>query len=72
MTGNEFNQWRSALKLSKVAAARRLGVTPATIRMWEAGERTDAGVTRDVHVPTAIGFACAAIWHRFPAWTNPN
>ncbi|WP_019646973.1 helix-turn-helix domain-containing protein [Novispirillum itersonii] len=59
MTPDLFKSWRKSLKLTQRDAAKALGLSLATIQLYEAGQRFDTGAT--VVIPTTVGLACAAV-----------
>lgn len=69
MTPDQFKAWRKALKLTQRDAAKALGVSTATIQLYEAGQRFDTGAT--VEIPTTVDLACSAIDAGIPPrrWT---
>ena len=59
MTGPEMTDWRKLMGLGRLAAARALGVAPATIKRYE------DGLTQ---IPRSIALACTALAHKLPPW----
>lgn len=56
MTNEEFRAWRDSLGLTKVEAAKQLGVSLSTISLFENGTRYDNG--KEVLIPKAVEMAC--------------
>ena len=61
MTPQDFQAWRKARGESRAASAAALGISQATIKLYEAGRRFDDG--RPVEIPLAVQLACAALTH---------
>lgn len=64
MTPADFRAWREAQDLSVREAAKALGLSPATVQLYERGKRfetDEAGEAVPVKIPKAVGLACAAI-----------
>lgn len=62
MTPAEFAAWREKLGLSKVAAAKALGISVATVALYENGKRFDDG--RPVKIPKTVALATEALTYR--------
>ena len=60
MTGNDLANWRRVMKMNISQASDALKISRTTLYKWENNKRND--------IPYHIGLACAAIYHRFPAW----
>jgi DNA-binding XRE family transcriptional regulator len=58
MKAETFQAWRKRLGLTKVAAAKALGISRPTVDGYEAGWNK---------IPLHIALACAAIAHGLPA-----
>ncbi len=63
MTPNDLLRWRSAMKMSRAAAAKALGMDERTLADLERGTRT---------IKRHVALACLALWHRLdhssPPW----
>lgn len=64
MTPHDLQNWRKLLKLNKAQAARRLGISYAMYRYYEAGQRE----TGPVRIPDHIALACSAVACGLPPW----
>ena len=60
MTPATFKAWRAHRRLSRKEAADALGVSVATIALYEAGKRR-APDNRPVIIPKTVALACSAI-----------
>jgi transcriptional regulator with XRE-family HTH domain len=57
MTPDDFRAWRKRMGWTKVRAARELGISQASVSLYEKGERYDLpGVP--VTIPRAIVLSC--------------
>src|ERR1700686_2842092 len=56
MTSAEFKKWRQNLGLSQLEAAEALGLSKASIELYERGTRREDG--RPVIIPTTVELAC--------------
>lgn len=56
MTSDQFKTWRSRLNWSQVRAAKALGISVATLALYEKGRRFDNGVP--VSIPKTVALAC--------------
>ncbi len=65
MTPAEFKEWRKLLGLNQDEAATALGVSRASVQLYERGQRHDDG--RRVEIPQSIALACDAIALRLAA-----
>lgn len=62
MTNAEFAAWREKLGLTKVAAAKALGISVASVALYENGKRFDDG--RPVQIPKTVILATEALTYR--------
>lgn len=60
MTNEEFYDWRISLGWSRARVAKELGISPATVQLYERGARFDRDMDQ-VPVPRAIELACRYI-----------
>jgi transcriptional regulator with XRE-family HTH domain len=56
MTSLEFKQWRASLGLTKVLAAKQLGISLSNLSLYENGHRYDNG--KAVEIPKTVELAC--------------
>lgn len=59
MTPAEFKRWRESMSLSQQGAADALGLSKASIELYERGSRRDDN--RPVQIPRTVELACAAL-----------
>lgn len=59
MTPEQFIAWREKLGLSKVAAAKALGVSVSSVSLYENGKRFDD--SRPVKIPKVVTLATEAL-----------
>lgn len=62
MTNDQFKTWRKSLRLTKKAAAKALGISVASVSLYEAGKRFDDD--RPVEIPKTVELACACLSRR--------
>lgn len=55
-----FRTWRKSLGFNQREAAEALGVSVASVMLYEAGRRRD-GDRRAVTIPKTVALACAAV-----------
>jgi transcriptional regulator with XRE-family HTH domain len=70
MTAHDFRRWREHMKLSQQAAADALGLSKASIELYERGSRRDDD--RPVSIPRTVELACAALVHGIRQYTEPQ
>lgn len=70
MTPETFKAWRAHRRLSRREAADALGVSVATIVLYEAGKRR-APDNRPVVIPKTVALACSAIAQNLPPYGTP-
>jgi transcriptional regulator with XRE-family HTH domain len=66
MNSHEFKVWRMAMNFTQDAAADALGISKPTVVNYESGKRREDN--RIVEIPSWVGLACAALYHRLDAW----
>ena len=62
MTPQQFSAWRERMGWSKVETAKQLGVSVASVALYENGLRFDDG--RPVKIPKTVILATEALTHR--------
>lgn len=62
MTNADFIAWRKKLGLTKVAAAKALGVSVSSVTLYENGKRFDD--SRPVVIPKVVTLATEALTYR--------
>lgn len=68
ITADQFNRWRLKHGMSVAACARRLGVSPSSVNLYEAGERDG----REVIIPLTVSLAMAAIENNLEPYGDEN
>lgn len=66
MTPLQFKDWRNKMGFSQATAALALGLSRSSVENYEAGARREDN--RPVVIPRTVALACAALFHRLPAW----
>lgn len=59
MTNDQFKDWRKSLKLTKAKAAKALGISVASVSLYERGRRFDND--EPVEIPKTVELACACL-----------
>ena len=63
MRADDFRAWRKRLGWSKVQAARELGISQASVSLYEAGFRYDT--PKPVIIPKPIVLACRLLEQQY-------
>jgi DNA-binding XRE family transcriptional regulator len=70
MDSNEFKRWREHMQQSQQGAADMLGLSKASIELYERGTRRDDD--RPVTIPKTVELACAALAHGITTYIAPR
>ncbi|WP_425456750.1 helix-turn-helix domain-containing protein [Denitrobaculum tricleocarpae] len=70
MTPDQFKRWRKHQSFTQKQAAEALGISFASVRLYEAGERPDS--PKPVEVPKHIELACAAVALGISSYDGPQ
>lgn len=60
LSGSDFRAARKALRLTQAELGERLGLSPSTIAMYEAGHRREE-TRKPVEIPLTVRLALAAL-----------
>lgn len=71
MTPAQFKAWRLHLKLKQVEAAKALGISIGSVRLYEAGWRRD-NPPKPVIIPKTVELACAAVALGTKSYSGPD
>jgi DNA-binding XRE family transcriptional regulator len=62
MTAQEFRTWRMRMRYTQGEAATALGLSRASVQMYEAGHRR-GDTSKPAVIPRTVALACGALAH---------